>query len=167
MFMPHAVMQHAVTPFTHHFEHYTNLMVHPRTGETISSYKKLMHNPPTAEIWQTAFGKDFGGMAQGNNKIGQKGTNAMFVMTHEEIQQVLWAGKKFTYANPVVDHWLQKEDANWIWITAGGNLINYNEELLVCMADLVSSKLHWISVVSTALAKYMCIDTTFFPDGEV
>jgi hypothetical protein len=89
MFMPHAVMQHAVTPFTHHFEHYTNLMVHPRTGETISSYKKLMHNPPTAEIWQTAFGKDFGGMAQGNNKIGQKGTNAMFVMTHEEIQQVL------------------------------------------------------------------------------
>jgi hypothetical protein len=36
-------------------------MVHPSTGETISSYKKLMHYNGTSEIWQTAFGKDFGG----------------------------------------------------------------------------------------------------------
>jgi hypothetical protein len=35
-------------------------MVHPVTGKTISSYKKLMHDPATAEVWQTAFGKDFG-----------------------------------------------------------------------------------------------------------
>jgi hypothetical protein len=68
-------------------------MVHPVTGETISSYVKLMHNPATAEIWQTAFGKDFEGIAQGNNKMGKKSINAMFVMTHEEIQQVLQAGK--------------------------------------------------------------------------
>jgi hypothetical protein len=53
-----------------------NPMVYPVTGETTSSHKKLMHNPVTAEIWQTAFGKDFGGMAQGDNKMGQKGTNA-------------------------------------------------------------------------------------------
>jgi hypothetical protein len=79
-------------------------MVHPVTGETISSYKKLMHGPVTAGIWQTAFGKDFGGMTQGDNKMGQKGTNAMFVMTHEEIHQVLRSDKKITYANPVVDH---------------------------------------------------------------
>jgi hypothetical protein len=63
-------------------------MVHPTTGETISSYKKLMHDPATKEIWQTAFGKDFGGMAQGCNKTGQKGTNAIFVMTHEEIRNI-------------------------------------------------------------------------------
>jgi hypothetical protein len=88
--------------FLHHFEHYANPMVHPVTGEILSSYKKLMHNSATGEIWQTAFGKDFWGMAQGNNKMGQKGTNAMFVMTHEEIQHVLQAGTKFTYTNPVV-----------------------------------------------------------------
>ncbi len=52
-----------------------------------------MHNPATTEIRQTAFGNDFEGMAQGDNKMGQKGTNAMFVMTHEEIQHVLRAGK--------------------------------------------------------------------------
>ena len=64
------------------------------TGETISSYKKLMNDPATAEVWQTAFGKDFGGMAQGCDKTGQKGTNAMFVMTRAEIAIALAAGKK-------------------------------------------------------------------------
>ena len=57
------------------FEHYTNPMVHPTTGETISSYKRLMNDPETTKTWQTTFGKDFGGMAQGDNKTGQKGTN--------------------------------------------------------------------------------------------
>jgi hypothetical protein len=86
-------MKYAVKQLVPNFEHYANLMVHPVTGETISSYKKLMHDPATADIWQTALGKDFGGMAQGDNKTGQKGTNAMFVMNHEEIKTVLKAGK--------------------------------------------------------------------------
>jgi hypothetical protein len=103
MFTPRILMQHTLIPFAHHFEHYTNPMVCPVTGETISSNKKLMHDPATAEIWQTAFGKDFRGMAQGDNKTSQKGTNAIFVMTHEAIQHVLRAGKKIIYANPVVD----------------------------------------------------------------
>ncbi len=84
-----------------------------------------MHNPATAEMWHTAFGKDFSGMAQGNNKTGQKGTNAMFVMTHDEIRQVLRNGKKLTYGNPVVDYRPQKDNPHWIHITAGGNLITY------------------------------------------
>jgi len=42
-------------------EHLAMLIVHPSTGETISSYNKLMNDPATMEIWQTVFGKDFGG----------------------------------------------------------------------------------------------------------
>ncbi len=37
-------------------------------------------------------------------------------------------------------------------------MINYHEELSVTTADFVTAKLHWNSVVSTALAKHMCID---------
>ena len=48
----------------------------------------MMNDPATREIWQTAFGKDFGGMAQGDNKMGQKGTNAIFVMPHNEIRLI-------------------------------------------------------------------------------
>ncbi len=49
--------------------------------------------------------------------MGQKGTNAMFVMTHNEIAHVLQATKVFTYANLVVDYRAQKEDPNCIRIT--------------------------------------------------
>ena len=57
------------------------------------SYKKLMNDLATAEVWQTAFGKDSGGMAQGDNKTGQKGTDAMFIMTHDDITHALRVGK--------------------------------------------------------------------------
>ena len=60
-FTPTSLLKHAPLPVN--CEHYANPMVHPVTGKTISSYKKLMHDPATADIWQTAFGKDFGGMA--------------------------------------------------------------------------------------------------------
>jgi hypothetical protein len=101
-------------------------------------------------------------MSQGDNKIGQKGVNAMFVMNHKEIQATLKAGKKFTYANPVVDHRPQKADPNRIRITVGGGLIQYDSELLVPTADINTAKLHWNSVVSTSLVKYMCIDIKNF-----
>ncbi len=108
-FTPNALQKHTVNQVAPNLEHYTNPMVHPITGEPISSYKKLMNDPATAEVWQTAFGKDFGGMAQGDNKTGQKGTNAMFVMNHEDIKKILKAGKKITYSNPVVDQRPQKK----------------------------------------------------------
>ena len=73
-----------------------------------------MNDPATAEVWQTAFGKDFGGMAQGDNKTSQKRTNAMFMMTHNKIHKVLAQKKKFTYGNPVVDYRPQKEDPHRI-----------------------------------------------------
>ncbi len=108
---PCALMKHAKILIN--FEHYANAMVHPITGCTISSYKKLMHDPVTAKVWQTAFGKDFGGMAHGCNKNGQKGTNGMFVMMHDEIKHAL-AAIFFTYANPVVDYHPQKDDPHRI-----------------------------------------------------
>jgi hypothetical protein len=71
-FSPSHLMMPAVVDKLPNYAHYASLMVHPMTGETITSYKWLMNNPETAEIWQTAFGKDFGGMAQGNNKRSER-----------------------------------------------------------------------------------------------
>jgi hypothetical protein len=78
-------------------------MVHPTTGETITSYKRLMHDLKTAEVWQTAFGKDFGGMVQEEDKMGQKGTNSVFVMTRKEIYDAKAAGEKWTYMRVLVN----------------------------------------------------------------
>jgi hypothetical protein len=86
----------------------------------------------------------------------------MFVMTQDEIKQAVVAGKIFTYMNPVVDYRAQKEDPYRIWITAGGNLINYESNVSMQTADLDTAKIHWNSVVSTPLARYMCLDIKIF-----
>jgi hypothetical protein len=144
------------------FAHFASPMIHPTTGETISSYKRLMNDPETAEVWQTAFGKDFGGMAQGDDKTGQKGMNSVFVMTHEEIEIAKAAGHKWTYARVVVDYRPQKEDPNRIRIAVRGNLITYRGNTSTRIADLTTSKLLWNSVLSTEGARYMCLDIKKF-----
>jgi hypothetical protein len=58
-----------------------------------------------------------------------------------------------TYANPVVNYRPPKEHPNRICITAGGNLISYNSDLSVRIADINTTKLDWNSVVSTKDAK--------------
>jgi hypothetical protein len=142
-------------------DHFAMPMIHPTTGETITSYKKLMHDPATMEIWQTAFGKDFGGMVQGDNKTGQKGTNSIFVMTYDEIR-LIPADQTVTYARVVINFCPQKLDPHCIQITAGGNLINYPGKLTTRTATLTTSKLMWNSVLSTKGAKYMCLDIKNF-----
>jgi hypothetical protein len=87
-------------------------------------------------------------MAQGDNKTGQKGTNSIFVMTHNEIQTIP-KNQTVMYARAVVDFCPQKADPHCICITAGGNLINYPGELSTWTADLTTSKLMWNSVLST------------------
>ena len=128
------------------FAHFVLLMVHPTTGESISSYKRLMNDPETAEVFQTAFGKDFGRMGQGDNKTGQKGTTSVFVMTHNEIDIAKAAGHTWTYARIVVDYRTQKEDPNRIRIAVGGNLIIYKGNTSTQTANLTTSKLLWNSV---------------------
>ncbi len=161
-FTPTSLLPPVVLDDPSHLEHFCSPMVHPITGETISSYKKLMHDPVTAKTWQTAFGKDFGGMTQGDDKTGQKGTNAMFVMSHKEIRRAYEMKKKFTYGNPVIDYRPKKEDPHRIRITAGGNLITYESSPSVRTADLDTAKLHWNSVISTPGAQYMCLDIKNF-----
>ena len=134
-------------------------MVHPTTGEMISSYKQLMQDPDTAEIWHIAFGKNFGGMAQGDKKTGQKGTNSIFVMTHDDIK-LIPCTQTIKYARVVVNFHPQKADPHRICINAGGNLINYPRELSTRTANLTTSKLMWNIVLSTEGTKYMCLDIT-------
>jgi hypothetical protein len=106
------------------YAHFALPMVHPATGETITSYKLLMHDPATVEVWQTAFGKNFGSMAQGDKKTGKKGTNSVFDVTWKEIDAVKAEGAKWTYLRIVVDFRPQKDNPDQIHIAVGGNLIN-------------------------------------------
>jgi hypothetical protein len=143
------------------YKHLVMPMIHPTTGESISSYKGLMNDPATAEVWMTAFEKDFCGMSQGDNNTGQKGTNGMFGMLPSDIPNIP-KDKVMTYARVVVNHCPQKEDLNRIQITVGGNLINYPGKLTTQMADITAAKLLWYSVLSTPGAKYVCLNIKNF-----
>jgi hypothetical protein len=144
-----------------HLEHFASPVVHPVTGETIDKYEKLMNDPATRDIWTTAFGKEIGGLAQGDNKTGAAGTNTIFFMNHDEIKNIP-KDRTVTYARVVVDYRPQKEDPNRVRITVGGNLIDYPGELTTRTADLVTSKILWNSVVSTPHAKYVTADLKLF-----
>ena len=142
-------------------EHFCAPVVHPVTGETISQYRKLMRDNVLSQIWCTAFGKEFGNLAQGDNRTGEKGTNSLFVMTHEQILRIP-KDKVVTYGRIVIDYRPQKSDPNRVRITAGGNLIIYPGELTTRTADLTTAKVLWNSVVSTPGAKFMGVDIKSF-----
>ena len=134
-------------------EHVCAPVVHPETGERITSYRKLAKDAVTKETWTTGFGKGFGNLAQGDAKTGTPGLNAIRVMTLEEIKNIP-ADRVVTCARVVVDFRPQKEDPNRVQITAGGNLLAYPDELATRTADLTVSKILWNSVLSTADAHY-------------
>jgi hypothetical protein len=142
-------------------EHFCAPVVHPITGETIHTYPKLAKDPATREVWTTAFGKEFGNLAQGDNKTGTAGTDSIFIIERDEIANIP-KDRTVTYARVVVDYRPQKEDPNRVRITAGGNLIQYPGELTTRTADLTTAKILWNSVVSTEDAKYMCVDIKNF-----
>jgi hypothetical protein len=142
-------------------EHFCSPVIHPVTGETIHTYQKLAKDPVTREVWTTAFGKEFGNLAQGDAKTGTEGTNSIFILERNEIPNIP-GDRTVTYARIVVDHRPQKPDPNRVRITAGGNLIDYPGKLTTRTADLTSSKIIWNSVLSTRNAKYMCVDIKNF-----
>jgi hypothetical protein len=108
-----------------------------------------------------AFGKEFGNLTQGDKHTNTASTDAMFILTHEQIRDIP-KDRVVTYAHIVVDYQPQKADPNRVRITADGNLIKYPGELSTRSSEITTSKLIWNSVVSTDNAKYMTIDIKNF-----
>ena len=94
--------------------------------------------PATREIWTTSFGKEWRNLAQGDHKIGTKGTNSLFVLDHRKIKRIP-ADRTVTYANILVDYCPQKAHSNRVRITTGVNLIKYPGELTTIIADITTS----------------------------
>ena len=92
-------------------QHFCMPVIHPVTGEHITNYMRLKKDPVTAPTWERSFGKKFSSLAQGDDLTGEKGTNTVRVMTHEEIAQIP-RHKVVTYARIVADYREQKDDPN-------------------------------------------------------
>jgi hypothetical protein len=142
-------------------EHFCAPVIHPTSGEIITSYKKLSKDQELKDVWETAFGKEWGGLAQGDRRTGAKGTDTFNILRPDQVASIP-SDRTVTYANIVVDYREQKADPNRVRITAGGNLITYPGELTTRTADITTSKMLWNSVISTKGAKYMTMDIKNF-----
>jgi hypothetical protein len=142
-------------------EHFASPVIHPVTGASITRYQKLAKDPLLRDTWTTAFGKEFGNLAQGDKHTKTQGTDSIFILPHEKIKQIP-SDRVVTYANIVVDYRPQKSNPNRVRITAGGNLIDYPGELTTRTADLSTAKILWNSVLSTEGAKFMGLDIGSF-----
>ncbi|KAL7462119.1 hypothetical protein ACHAXS_005382 [Conticribra weissflogii] len=143
------------------YEHMAAPVVHPTTGKTIRDNRKFAKDPKLKKIWTRASGKELGNLAQGDKLTNTLGTDTVFFMNHNEIQQIP-KDHTVTHSQIVVDFRPQKDDPNQVRITAEGNLINYPGELTTKTANLTTAKMMWNSVVSTPGAKYACFDVKNF-----
>lgn len=91
-------------------EHLCASVVHPTTGETITSYQKLANDEEMQETWTTGLGKEFRNLAQGNNKTGTPGMDVIHVMDLEQIRNIP-TDRGVTYARIVVDFRPQKKQS--------------------------------------------------------
>ena len=66
--------------------------------------------------------------------------------------------RTITYARIIVDHQSHKKEEFRVPITAGGNLIDYPDELTTRTANLITTKILWNSILSTLGAKYATAD---------
>ena len=142
-------------------QHFCAPVIHPTTGELITSYKRLENDPELKEVWEKCIGKEWGSLAQGDKRTGSIGTDTFMILRTDQVL-LIPNYRVVTYANIIVDYRPQKEDPNRVRITAGGNLIIYPGKLTTRTADITTSKILWNSVLSTNNAKYMCFDIIFF-----
>ena len=148
-------------PTLDHHDEFCAPVIHPTTGATITKYKILQKDPLLRQLWEQAFGKEFGNLAQGDNATNTPGTNSIVVLTHAQIRTIP-KDRTVTYTTIVVDFRPQKKDPNRVRLTAGGNLIDYPGELTTRTADLSTTKILWNSVISTIGARYLCLDIKNF-----
>ena len=78
-------------------------VIHSITDKSFTNYKKSSKYPQTREVWTTVFGKEWVNLAQGDVKIGTKGTNSLFVQNNNKIRQIP-TYRTVMYVKIVVDY---------------------------------------------------------------
>ena len=99
--------------------------------------------------------KELGRLLQGYKST--EGTNTCVILTLEQVKKIPkdWV---VTYTHIVVDYCTMKYDQYRVRITVGGNLIHYLGDVTTKIADMITSKLSWNSVLSMPDARYACFD---------
>jgi hypothetical protein len=131
------------------------------TGEYFN-YGQLMRHPKHKIIWNTSAANEFGRLVQG---VGRKEsrvipTNTIFFITHDQVP--MDRQKDVMYGSFSCDLKPNKKETHRTRLTAGGDKINYPDDVRTPTADMTLVKTLFNSVISTKGAKCMMLDIKDF-----
>jgi len=131
------------------------------TGEYFN-YRQLMKHPKHKTIWNTSAANKFGRLAQG---VGGKEsrvipTNTIFFITHDQVP--MGRRKDVTYGSFSCNLKPNKKETHQTRLTAGGDKINYPDDVGTPTADITLVKTLFNSVISTKGAKCVMLDIEDF-----
>lgn len=135
-----------------------NAVLNKETGEMME-YRHLMADPKLKSLWQAKYGKELGRLAQGLPGVVE-GTNTIFFIHKNEIPKDRW--RDVTYGRIVTAYRPEKSDPHRVRLTVGGDRINYTGDCGTPTADMLTTKIHLNSIISTKGARCMTIDIKDF-----
>jgi len=134
-------------------------LIYDKASGKYLKYRQLMRDPKYKEMWSQSTANEFGRLTQG---IGGrfKGTNTIFFIHKNQVPHERM--KDATYGSFSCDYKPNKVEKERTRLTAGGDRINYPEDVGTPTADMLVFKCLINSVVSTKGAKCLMLDVKDF-----
>jgi hypothetical protein len=129
------------------------------TGEYLN-YRQLTCSPKHSIIWNKSLANEFGRLAQGLPNGRVTGTNTIFFIHRDLVPKDRL--KDVTYASFSCDMKPNKKETHRTRISAGGDRINYPEDVGTPTADMTLVKTFFNSVISTKGARCVMLDVKDF-----
>jgi hypothetical protein len=132
-------------------QHQANAFIHPVTRKEME-YMALMGNPQLQPLWTRGFDNECGRLFQGIRDIA--GTDTCFFIKLTNIPK----DRKITYGKIVCDYKPHKKEKERVWLTVGGDIIDYSGDVATSMTDITTFKILTNSTLSTKDAVMMMMD---------
>jgi hypothetical protein len=129
------------------------------SGEYLN-YRQLRRSIKHSQIWDISSANEFGRLAQGTKDGRVAGTNTIFFISKESVPKD--RVRDVTYASFVCEIKPNKKETHRTRLTAGGDRINYPEDVGTPTADMTLVKILFNSVVSTKNARCVMADIKDF-----
>ena len=125
------------------------------SGEYLN-YRQLRRSDKYKQIWDISSANEFGRLAQGTKDGRVAGTNTIFFISKESVPKD--RVRDVTYASFVCEIKPNKKETHRTRLTAGGDRINYPEDVGTPTADMMLVKILFNSIISTKNARCVMAD---------
>jgi hypothetical protein len=132
-------------------QHQANAVIHPVTGKEME-YAALMKDPHWQPLWKRGLGNEWGRLFQGIQDI--PGTDTCVFIKLTSIPK----DRNITHCKIVCDYKPHKKEKERVWLTVGGDILNYSGDVATSTADITTFKIIINSTLSTEEATMMMMD---------